>query len=102
MAGSSHSRRSSLLLSLAGVVVTLTAAGVGYLIGQTSATTQLQLTVADRERGRIMALWSIAFLGTRPLAALADGGFAALVGPRVATILMALPTCGAAGLALRI
>jgi MFS family permease len=90
------------LPSLALALATLAIAGFGYLIGQTSATTQLQLAVADRERGRVMALWSIAFLGTRPIAALVDGGLAALVGPRVATILMALPTAGAATLALRV
>lgn len=49
-----------------------------------------------------MALWSIAFLGTRPIAALLDGGLASLVGPHVATIVMALPTAGAALLALQV
>lgn len=92
----------ALLASLAAAIVVLAIAGLGYLIGQTSATTELQLAVADRERGRVMALWSIAFLGTRPIAALIDGGLAVLLGPRVATLLMALPTAGAAALALRV
>ena len=39
-----------------------------------------------------MALWSVAFLGSRPLASLLDGGIASLAGPRVATMVMALPT----------
>ena len=56
----------------------------------------LQLGVADHQRGRVMALWSVAFLGTRPLAALIDGGLATLVGARAATALMALPAIGAA------
>jgi len=38
-----------------------------------------------------MALWSVAFLGSRPLASLLDGGIASLAGPRVATAVMALP-----------
>jgi len=92
----------ALLPSLVAAIVMLAIAGFGYLIGQTSATTQLQLAVADKERGRIMALWSIAFLGTRPFAALIDGGLAALVGARGATLLMTLPTAGAALLALRL
>ena len=92
----------ALLPTLALALGTLAIAGFGYLIGQTSATTQLQLSVSDEERGRVMALWSIAFLGTRPIAALIDGGLAAGVGPRIATILMAIPTAGAVVLALRV
>ena len=92
----------AILPTAAAALPALGIAGFGYLIGQTSATTELQLAVADRERGRIMALWSVAFLGTRPIAALIDGGLAVLLGPRVATILLALPTVAAAGLALRV
>lgn len=92
----------ALLPSLVAALATLIVAGFGYLIGQTGATTQLQLAVSDNERGRVMALWSMAFLGTRPMAALIDGGLASLAGPRVATILMAIPTAGAALLALRV
>lgn len=92
----------ALIPSLWAAVVMLAVAGFGYLIGQTGATTQLQLAVSDRERGRVMALWSIAFLGTRPIAALIDGGLAVLVGPRAATMLMALPTAAVVGLALRV
>lgn len=78
----------------------LAVAGFGYLIGQTSATTLLQLEVSDEERGRVMALWSIAFLGSRPLASLLDGGLASLLGPRLATVLMTLPTVAVAALLL--
>jgi sugar phosphate permease len=91
-----------LMPSLVPSLVVLALAGFGYLIGQTSATTLLQLRVADRERGRIMALWSVAFLGTRPIAALIDGGLASVLGLRGATVIMALPTIAAAVLALRI
>jgi Na+/melibiose symporter-like transporter len=87
----------ALIPTLAIAVAMLAAAGVGYLLGQTGATTLLQLGVADRERGRVMALWSIAFLGSRPVASLLDGGLASLFGPRAATVLMAVPTLAAAG-----
>ena len=76
---------------LAPAFVALGVAGGGYLAGQTRATTRLQLEVGEHERGRVMALWSVAFLGSRPFASVLDGGIASLAGPRVATIVMALP-----------
>ena len=75
--------------------------GFGYLASNTAATTRLQLGVAEWQRGRIMALWSIAFLGMRPLASLVDGVIADLVGVRVAGVVLALPAlAGAAAIAL--
>src|SRR5215210_619442 len=50
--------------------VFLFAAGFGYLASNARATTQLQLEVDETQRGRIMALWSIAFLGLRPIASI--------------------------------
>ncbi len=78
------------------VLAGLALAGFGYLAGQTRATTLLQLEVEDHERGRIMALWSVAFLGSRPLASLLDGAMAAALGPRGATLLLSLPALAAA------
>jgi MFS family permease len=75
-------------------------AGFGYLASNTSATTRLQLGVAESQRGRIMALWSIAFLGLRPLASLLDGALADVAGVRVAGVVLALPALAAAGLLL--
>jgi MFS family permease len=74
----------------------LIVAGFGYLASNTRATTQLQLEVDESQRGRIMALWSIAFLGLRPLASLADGALAGAFGVRVAGIVVALPALVAA------
>jgi len=71
--------------------VFLAVAGFGYLVSNTSATARLQLSVAENERGRIMALWSIAFLGVRPLASIVDGGIADVAGVRVAVVAMAVP-----------
>lgn len=88
----------ALMPTLIGACATLAVAGFGYLSGQAGATTLLQLGVADRERGRVMALWSVAFLGSRPFAGLLDGALATALGPRVATVLMALPTLGVATL----
>ena len=74
----------------------LLAAGFGYLASNTRATTQLQLGVDETLRGRIMALWSIAFLGLRPLASLADGAVAGAFGVRAAGVALALPALVAA------
>jgi MFS family permease len=74
-------------------------AGFGYLSSNTSSTSRLQLAVAEHERGRIMALWSVAFFGIRPIASLIDGGLAASFGVRVAAIAMSVPALVGAALA---
>jgi MFS family permease len=76
--------------------VFLLVAGFGYLASNARATTQLQLEVDERQRGRIGALWSIAFLGLRPFASLADGAVADVAGVRVAGVVLALPALAAA------
>jgi MFS family permease len=83
--------------------VFLAVAGFGYLGSNTAATTRLALGVAPSQRGRIMALWSIAFLGLRPVASLADGALAGAFGVRAAGVVLALPALlgAAAALALR-
>lgn len=77
-------------------IIALAVGGFGYLAGQTRATTLLQLGVEDGQRGRIMALWSVCFLGTRPLASLIDGSLATLLGIHAAALLMTLPVFAAA------
>ena len=74
----------------------LAVAGFGYLASNTSATSRLQLEVAEYQRGRIMALWSVAFLGLRPLASLADGAIAGGFGVRAAGVVLALPALAGA------
>jgi MFS family permease len=72
-------------------MVALFVMGLGYLATNTVATSRLQLEVEDAQRGRIMTLWSIAFLGARPIASIIDGAIASWAGVRVATFCMALP-----------
>jgi MFS family permease len=79
----------------------LALAGFGYLGSNTSATARLTLDVAPSQRGRIMGLWSIAFLGLRPLASLADGGLAGAFGVRTAGVVLAMPALLAAAFAFR-
>jgi MFS family permease len=76
-------------------------AGFGYLASNTHATARLQLEVEERQRGRIMALWSIAFLGLRPVASLADGAIASATGVRSAGVVLSLPALAAAALVWR-
>lgn len=76
--------------------VFLALAGFGYLASNTSATSRLQLDVAEHQRGRIMALWSVAFLGLRPIASLTDGAIAGAFGVRPAGVVLALPALLAA------
>lgn len=77
-------------------MIALAIGGFGYLAGQTRATTLLQLSVEDHQRGRIMAVWGVAFLGTRPIASLIDGSLASLVGIHLAALVMTIPTLLAA------
>ena len=74
----------------------LVVAGFGYLASNTSATSRLQLEVSDAQRGRIMALWSVAFLGLRPIASLVDGALAGTFGVRVAGVCLAIPALAGA------
>lgn len=76
---------------LALAFVFLALAGFGYLASNTHATTRLQLEVDESQRGRIMALWSVAFLGLRPIASLVDGAIAGSLGVRTAGVCLALP-----------
>jgi MFS family permease len=69
----------------------LAVGGFGYLASNASATSRLQLDVAEQQRGRIMALWSVAFLGLRPAASLLDGALADTFGVRAAGVVLALP-----------
>src|SRR5262249_57690769 len=71
-------------------------AGFGYLASNARATTQLQLEVDETQRGRVMALWSVAFLGLRPFASLIDGLIAQAIGVRFAAIVLAMPALLAA------
>lgn len=51
-------------------------AGVGFIHAVATLNTTLQLGVEDAVRGRLMALWTVAFLGVRPVAAILDGALA--------------------------
>lgn len=69
----------------------LVVSGAGYLAGVTGATARVQREVPDAQLGRVMALWSLLFVGTRPFGAAVDGLLAERFGPRWAAAALALP-----------
>ena len=85
------------LIALAGVG----AASVTFL---SKGNSTLQLAAAPQMRGRVMALWAVAFLGSTPIGGPAAGAVAQYVGPRWGLGLGALACAVAAllgGLVLR-
>ncbi|HEX5540370.1 MAG TPA: MFS transporter [Micromonospora sp.] len=70
--------------------VGLVIGGAGYLVAVSDVTTGLQQGLTDGIRGRVMALWSMAFLGIRPGAAVLHGwlgdAFSAPVGALVGAL----------------
>lgn len=67
-------------VALAGAAVS----GSGFLLGVTGTNSELQQAMPEHLRGRVMAWWSVAFLGCRPIAAVVDGAIADLTDVRVA------------------
>ena len=63
-------------LSLAALAVT----GFGIVVNGMAVSTVIQTIVDDRMRGRIMGIFSVAFLGMYPLGSLAGGALAAAIG----------------------
>lgn len=70
----------SQLLALGFLVV----GGAGFFTANATLATQVQRWVPEHLRGRVMALWGVAFLGSRPIAAMVNGMLADLVSTRVA------------------
>lgn len=84
-------------------LVALFVGGIMYIISVTLSTTLVQMNVAEEHRGRLMALWGVAFLGLRPVASLIDGSVATLVNVRAAALVMAIPVLlGAVYMARRV
>jgi len=65
-------------------------AGFGLILYVATTNTLLQLTTEDRFRGRIMSLYTLMFVGTAPLGALASGWIAQRYGAPMATSFSAL------------
>jgi len=82
-------------------LVGLFVGGFGFMVTNTAVTTALMIEAAPEQRGRVMAIWSLAFLGTRPPASLVDGAVASAAGLRTAAVVLSLPVL-AAGAAIAV
>ncbi len=73
--------------------------GFGIVVNGMSVSTMIQTIVDDRMRGRVMGIFSMAFLGMFPLGSLAGGALAAVIGAP-ATLAIGGCFCTAAALVL--
>lgn len=83
---------------LAIALAALAVAGGGFVGAMTQLTSRMHELAAPGMLGRFMALWGMAFLGTRPVAALIDGTVAEIAGVRVAALVIAIPVASAVAL----
>lgn len=65
-------------------------AGAGMTTSLTAFSTLIQQVLPEELRGRVMALWSMAFLGSRPVAAALNGAIADATTVRTAHLIVAL------------
>jgi len=77
------------------LIVLMGAASIGFIA---TANATLQLTADPAMRGRVMALYAMAFLGTTPIGAPLVGAIAQWTNPRVALMTGAVATVLSAGL----
>ena len=70
--------------------------GAASVIFAASVNSFLQLAVAPHMRGRVMALYSVVFLGSTPIGGPLMGWIAGSAGPRAALALGGLVALGAA------
>lgn len=73
------------------VLVTWFVTGIGFVFGVTSTNASLQGRIDEDMRGRVMAFWGAAFLGSRPIAAIMDGAVADLISPRAGVLAAGIP-----------
>ncbi len=83
------------LVTASVLIVFMGAASIGFIA---TANATLQLTSDPAMRGRVMALYAMAFLGTTPIGAPLVGAIAQWTSPRVALLSGAVATVVAAGL----
>jgi len=82
--------------SLPWAIVATLIAGAGYISATMAFTTTIQSDVPESLRGRVSALWTLAFLGPRAVAAVIDGALADAIGPRPTTVIFASVALAAA------
>jgi len=83
--------------NLAIELVALAAVGAASVTFLSKGNSTLQLTAAPQMRGRVIALWAVAFLGSTPIGGPVAGAVSQYVGPRWGVGLGAL-ACGVAAI----
>ena len=78
--------------NLAIASTTMGIAGIGFMLGTATQSTYIQERVPDELRGRVMALWGVAFAGSRPIAAMITSTIAETTSIRIAYAATALAT----------
>jgi MFS family permease len=84
----------ALSTNVATMAVALFMAGLSITVMITAISARLQLRTRPDMRGRVIALWTVAVLGTRPIGAPLSGALAAWSGPRWALAIGALTPLG--------
>ncbi len=77
-------------------ILALGIGGLGMAFALTSLTTMIQQQVPEELRGRVMAIWAVAFLGSRPLAAGATGALTDATSVTLSLLLVAALLAGGA------
>jgi MFS family permease len=83
------------LLTASLLIVAMGAASIGFIA---TANATLQLNAEPAMRGRVMALYAMAFLGTTPIGAPLVGAIAEWTNPRISLMVGAIATIIAAGI----
>jgi len=86
--------------SIAAELVALFLTGISSFAFVAIGSTAVQVTTIPEHRGRVFALWSMAFLGTTMIGAPIVGWVAATAGPRAAVLVGAVSCVAAAALVL--
>jgi MFS family permease len=73
-------------MTLSGALAGFFINGLGFMMATVAVNTRIQQRIPESVRGRVMAIWSLAFLGLRPVAALLNGWMADQVGVRSAIL----------------
>jgi MFS family permease len=86
--------------SATGATVGFLINGAGFMMATVALNSRIQRHVPDPLRGRVMALWGVAFLGSRTIAAPFNGAMADLLSVTAAILIAAAVSLAATTLAL--
>jgi predicted MFS family arabinose efflux permease len=73
-------------------ILAATGAGVSCLIANSATRTLLSKAAGPERVASVMAIWAVAWAGSKPLASIADGLLAGWVGVHLTGVILALPT----------